>query len=89
MERIIDNAGIADEKLIKDINSAVDKFNVRFPQVGMYFCSVELDDPISLPEFGFWMMNACQLQQGQVEKDRAWSILLLIDVERGLVSLTP
>jgi hypothetical protein len=44
LERIIDNAGIADEKLIKDINSAVDKFNVRFPQVGMYFCSVELDD---------------------------------------------
>ena len=89
LERIIDNAGIADEKLIKEINSAVDKFNVRFPQVGMYFCTVELDDPISLPEFGFWMMNACQLQEGQVEKDRAWSILLLIDVKRGLVSLTP
>jgi len=89
MERFIDNAGIADEKLIKDINSAVDKLNVRFPQVGMYFCTVELDDPISLPEFGFWMMNACRLQEGQVEKDRAWSILLLIDVKRGLVSLTP
>ena len=34
-------------------------------------------------------MNACQLQEGQVENDRAWSILLLIDVKRGLVSLTP
>ncbi len=89
MERFIDNAGIADEKLINEINSAVDKLNVRFPQVGMYFCTVELDDPISLPEFGFWMMNACRLQEGQVEKDRAWSILLLIDVKRGIISLTP
>lgn len=89
MERFIDNAGIADEKLLNDINSAVNKLNVRFPQVGMYFCTVELDDPISLPEFGFWMMNACRLQEGQVEKDRAWSILLLIDVKRGMISLTP
>lgn len=89
MERFMDNACIADEKLVNDINRVVDKIIGRFPQLGLYFCTVELDDPVSLPEFGFWMMNACQLQDGQEEKDRAWSILLLLDVKRGLVSLTP
>ena len=34
-------------------------------------------------------MNACLLQPGQDETDRSWSMLLLIDVKRGLASLTP
>lgn len=89
MERFMDHAGVVDQKLTRDINAAVDRLRVRFPQVELYFCTVELDDPVSLPEFGFWMMNACRLQEGQVESDRAWSILLLIDVKRGIVSLTP
>lgn len=85
----MDNAGIADEKLLDDLSRAVDKLISRFPQLGMYFCTVEMDDPTNLAEFGFWMMNACRLQEGQVENDRAWSILLLIDVKRGLLSVTP
>ncbi|MBT8043463.1 MAG: TPM domain-containing protein [Verrucomicrobiae bacterium] len=89
MERFMDHAGVLDERLVYDLNDAADKFSVRFPQVGLYFCTIEMDDPVSLSEFGFWMMNACQLQEGQKEEDRAWSILLLIDVRRGILSLTP
>lgn len=89
MERVMDNAGIIDDKLHTELDLAVDKLIEKFPQVGMYFCTVEMEDPVSLSEFGFWMMNACRLQEGQVERDRAWSILLLIDVQRGLISLTP
>lgn len=89
LERIMDNAGVVDDRLRADLNKAVDKLLRRFPQIGFYFCFVEMDDPVSMPEFGFWMMNACRLQEGQVENDRAWSLLLLIDTKRGLVSLTP
>jgi uncharacterized membrane protein YgcG len=52
-------------------------------------CTVELDDPVSLSEFGFWMMNACRMEEGQNSEQRPWTILLLIDVKRGLLSLTP
>jgi len=89
MELMMDHAGITDDELCTDLASAVDKLVRKFPQVGFYFCFVEMDDPVKLSEFGFWLMNASPLQEGQVEKDRAWSLLLLIDVKRGLVSFTP
>jgi uncharacterized membrane protein YgcG len=89
LDRIMDYAGVADERLCADLNAAIDKLLRRFPQVDFYFCFVEMDDPVSMSEFGFWMMNACRLQYGQVENDRAWSLLLLIDTKHGLVSLTP
>lgn len=85
----MDNAGILDEKWKPDVVRAFDAVQKKFPQIGFYVCTLELDDSVQLPEFGFWMMNACKLQQGQVERDRAWSMLMLIDVHRGLVSLTP
>jgi len=89
LDHIMDNVGVVDDDLHKDLNTALKKLAKHFPQVGFYFCFVEMDDPLQLSEFGFWMMNACRLQEGQVENDRAWSLLLLIDVKRGLVSLTP
>ena len=89
LERVIDNAGVMDASWRPELDRAVDRLSTRFPQVGFYFCTVMLDDPVKLPEFGFWMMNACRLEQGQQELDRAWSILLLLDVKRGLVSITP
>ena len=89
MELMMDNVGIADDKLRSGLASAVDKVVRKFPQIGFYFCFVEMDDPVKLSEFGFWLMNASLLQEGQVENDRAWSLLLLIDVKRGLVSFTP
>ena len=85
----MDHAGITNDKLCADLAGSVAKVVRKFPQVGFYVCLVEMDDPVKLSEFGFWLMNASQLQQGQVEKDRAWSLLLLIDVKRGLVSFTP
>jgi len=89
MELMMDNVGVADDKLRSDLERAVGKVVRKFPQLGFYFCFVEMDDPVKLPEFGFWLMNASLLQDGQVEEDRAWSLLLLIDVKRGLVSFTP
>lgn len=88
----MDKAGIiaqADEKLIEDVGAAVDDLIKKFSQLELYFCALELGESVNISEFGFWMMNACPLQQGQDERSRAWSILLLMDVKRGLISLTP
>ncbi|MFK7910745.1 MAG: TPM domain-containing protein [Akkermansiaceae bacterium] len=89
LEQVIDNAGVISSSWRSELDSAFAKLRRRFPQVGFHICTVELDDPIKLPEFGFWMMNACRLEPHQQESDRAWSMLVLVDVKRGLVSLTP
>lgn len=92
MERFMGNTAViaqADDKLIGDVGAAVDGLIKKFPQLGLYFCPVELNESVSVSEFGFWMMNACPFQQGQDESDRAWSLLVLMDLKRGLLSLTP
>ena len=89
LDRFMDHAGVTDEKLLSDVTAASDDVIRRFPQVGFYFCIVKTEQTSNLAEFGFWMMNACRLQQGQTEEDRAWSILLLIDVKTGAVTVTP
>ncbi len=89
LEQVIDNAGVITPDWQPELDQAIARVERRFPQVGFYFCTVNLDDPVKLPEFGFWMMNACQLEPHQQEQDRAWSMLVLLDVNRGLISLTP
>ncbi|BDS05821.1 hypothetical protein NT6N_08610 [Oceaniferula spumae] len=89
LDRFMDHANVTDEAIRADVIAASDQLVRRFPQLGMYFCMVNLEDDVNLPEFGFWMMNACRLQHGQTEEERAWSILLLVDVRRGLVAVTP
>ncbi len=86
---VVDNVGVIGEALQKELAEAASRMAKKFPQIGFHFCTVEFDDPVNLTEFGFWMMNACKLAQNQQETDRAWSILLLIDVRRGLAALTP
>lgn len=89
LEQVIDNAGVITPDWRPALDHALAKLARRFPQVGFHFCTVRLENPVKLTEFGFWMMNASQLEPGQQESDRAWSMLVLLDVERGLISLTP
>jgi uncharacterized membrane protein YgcG len=89
MQRWMDNAKVFDQAARQEVDQMIDRIIKQFPQVSLSICTVELDDPISLSEFGFWMMNACGFEDGQSEEQRAWSILLLIDVKRKLLSLTP
>ena len=89
MQRWMDNAKVLDEIAKQEIDYLINRLVKQFPQVSLSICTVELDDSIDLPEFGFWMMNACPLKEGQQAKDRAWRILLLVDVKREMISLTP
>jgi len=89
MQRWMDNAKVLDTSVRQEIDQIFDRLTKQFPQVNLSVCTVELDDQTNLSEFGFWMMNACRLEDGQTSEQRAWTILLLIDVKRGLLSLTP
>ncbi|MBK1831771.1 TPM domain-containing protein [Verrucomicrobiaceae bacterium R5-34] len=89
LECLMDHAGVTDDQTRSAVIAASDRVSAMFPQVKLYFCMVRLGEEVKLPEFGFWMMNACILQEGQTEIDRAWSILLIVDVERGIASVTP
>lgn len=89
MQRWMDNAKVFNAAARSEIDHLIERLVRQFPQVSLTICTVELDDPVSLPEFGFWMMNACRLQEGQGEENRAWRILLLMDVKRELLALTP
>ncbi|MGB2010330.1 MAG: TPM domain-containing protein [Akkermansiaceae bacterium] len=89
MQRWMDNAKVFDGAAKREVDHLIDRLVKQFPQVSLSICTVELDDPVSLSEFGFWMMNACRLQEGQGEENRAWRLLLIIDVKRELLSLTP
>jgi len=89
LERFMDHASVTDESLRSDVIAASDGLARRFPQVGFYFCMVKLEQVANLAEFGFWMMNACRLQEGQEEIERGWSVLLLVDVQSGSVAVTP
>jgi len=66
----------------------VARFNRRFPQVRWRICGAALGGQVSLPLFGFWLVNACPLMEGETEEDRGWTVLLLVDSETWNTSVT-
>jgi hypothetical protein len=74
-----------DERLIK---AAVARFNRRFPQIRWRICGVALGPGASLPLFGFWLLNASPLAEGETSGDRSWTVLLLVDAVTRRASVT-
>lgn len=74
-----------DQRLIK---AAVSRFNRRFPQIRWRICGVALGGETDLPMFGFWLLNASPLAEGETDDDRSWTVLLLVDSETRHASVT-
>lgn len=85
---ILDVADLWTPKEQKKITSAVKAFKKRFPQINWRICAVSLGADVSLPVFGFWLLNVCPLNEGETDEDREWTILFLVDGKTGNVSLT-
>lgn len=85
---ILDVADFWDAKQLKKVEAAVAGFKKRFPQFHWKICAVALDETISLPLFGFWLMNVCPLLPEETAEDREWTVLLLIDADSGRTSVT-
>lgn len=85
---ILDVADFWSEKDQQEIETAVKRFNKRFPQIRWRFCAVSLGPEVSLPLFGFWMMNVCPLNPDETAEDREWTVFFLIDSNTGRASVT-
>ncbi len=85
---ILDVANIWDEKDQRAIRAAVARFNLRFPQIRWRICGIAVGGEISLPLFGFWLLNASPLAEEETADDRSWTVLLLVDAETRRASVT-
>ena len=86
---ILDAMGLWKEPDIKKIEAARENLRRRFPQIHWRVCTVCLPADTKLPLFGFWLLNACPLHEKETSEERAWTILLLIDVESGQAAVIP
>ncbi|MEP2775234.1 MAG: hypothetical protein ABJQ29_01950 [Luteolibacter sp.] len=85
---ILDVVDLWTPKEQKKINAAIKDFGKRFPQIRWRICAVMLGAEISLPVFGFWLLNVCPLAEGETAEDREWTVLLLVDGKTGNASVT-
>jgi hypothetical protein len=85
---LLDVADIWSAKEQRAIRAAVARFNGRFPQIRWRICGVALDGEVSLPLFGFWLLNASPLAEEETPDDRSWTVLLLVNAETRRTSVT-
>ncbi len=85
---ILDVVDFWSENDQREIAAAAKRFNKRFPQIRWRFCAVALAAEVSLPLFGFWMMNVCPLAAGETPEEREWTVVFLVDANSGRISVT-
>lgn len=85
---LLDAADLWDAKDQRMIKAAVARFNRRFPQIRWRICGVSLDPEASLPLFGFWLLNASPLTEGETDEDRSWTVILVMEEAAGRCSVT-
>lgn len=86
---VLDAADLLTEKGRTDAERAIAGMRLRFPQIHWRICTVHLPRSTRLPLFGFWLLNACALEDGESADDRAWTILLLLDAGSGRAAVIP
>jgi hypothetical protein len=86
---ILDAVGALSESDIRSVNDARDRLGRRFPQFRWRICIVDLPPETSLALFGFWLLNACPLDESESVDDRAWTVLLLLNAGTGQAAVIP
>ena len=86
---VLDAAGIWTEREVRSIEDAREKVRRRFPQIQWRVCTVDLPEETKLSVFGFWLLNAAEKYVGETDDDRAWTILLLLNVATGHAAVVP
>ncbi len=86
---ILDAASILDPKQANTVTKAITKLQSRFPQFRFRICSAHLPPDTRIRLFGFWLMNACPLADGESPHDRAWTILLVINTANHRATVIP
>ena len=86
---VLDAANLFSDADLRKIEAARKSISRRFPQFQWRICSISLPPETSLPVFGFWLLNACPLHDGETARQRASTILLLINARTGQAAIIP
>lgn len=86
---ILDAAGIFKPHQIRKIEAERDSLCRRFPQFHWRICAVSLPPETRLSVFGFWLINACPLDENETPEARAATILLIINADSGQAAVIP
>jgi hypothetical protein len=89
LEPIMDTAGIWSTWEQAAIRRRLRKMRYRFPQLRWCFCSLHSEEVQSLRLFGFWMLNASPLAEGETPDNRAWTVLVIFNTATGDVATVP
>lgn len=83
---VIDPSNFLSKEEVALVKKKVGKLQKRLPQVRFLNCLVSLGDDVNLREFGFWLLNAGQMKEGEGAKN--FAVLLLIDPKDRTISVT-
>ncbi|MGC4015994.1 MAG: hypothetical protein QM755_15925 [Luteolibacter sp.] len=89
LQGMLDAAGLWSGSEQSTIARRVKKIRHRFPQIHWSVCSVDATAIENLRLFGFWMLNASPLAEGETADQRAWTVLLLFNGATGKAALVP
>ena len=83
---VIDPSGLATAEEKKEVADAIEKARKKVPQVHFVNCIVSMGADINLGEFGYWMLNAAEMPEGNDKKH--FTVLFLIDPKAKALSVT-
>jgi uncharacterized membrane protein YgcG len=76
---ILDLEGILTASEIKAIEAHSRSLSRSFPQFQWCVVMADLPDEVSLNLYGFWLLNACPLGTLESPKQRAWTVMLVVN----------
>lgn len=89
LQLVFDAAGLwSDAELLK-IKERLEDLQRRFPQIHWSLYSMDAGEVSNLRLFGFWLLNASPMADGETEEQRAWTVLLVFNGASGKVALVP
>ena len=86
LSAVVDPNAFLSEQEAAAITKKVGKLQARLPQVHFVNCLVPLGDEVNLREFGFWLLNAGQMEEGDAAK--AFAVVFIIDPKNRAISVT-
>lgn len=85
---LTDAAGLLRKKERERVQSAIDRFSRRFPQLFFAVYTGVFRESANLRQFGFWLLNRGAFEDVELSRPNAAGIVLVMDVEGKAAGLT-